>query len=73
MRTNQQIFDDIIGAITYPNKIQEKEKPKRIQGSGPLLIFCGDNFSLKKIKFRKKEKNLTSFYATFQCGRYNIF
>ena len=24
-------------------------------------------------EFRKEKKNLTSFYATFLCGRYNIF
>ena len=35
--------------------------------------FAGDNSSLKFImNLEKKKKMLTSFYATFWCGLYNI-
>ena len=45
------------------------------QKSGLLWTFCGDNSSLKFLtKFRKKNLVfLSSFCATFQCGRYNVF
>ena len=50
-------------------------KAKCKQRSGSLWKLCGDNSSLNQIfKFRNKIcLILTSFYTTFQCGRYNIF
>ena len=49
-------------------------KTKCKQRSGSLWKLRGDNSSLNQIfKFRNKIcLILTSFYATFQCGRYNI-
>ena len=58
--------------VFYWNRILETKCNQR---SGSLWTFCGDNSSLKiRINFRKKYMfRLTSFYATFQCGRYTIF
>jgi len=58
--------------VFYWNRILETKCNQR---SGLLWTFCGNNSSLKNmINFRKKYMfRLTSFYATFQCGRYTIF
>ena len=52
-----------------PIKIQSLKQPTKCnQRSGSLWTFCGDNSSLNWII-----KFFTFIYATFQCGRYNIF
>ena len=46
--------------------IKFRKKTKKIN-----FILC--NFSVRTLWYLKKKKKKTSFYATFHCGRYNIY
>ena len=64
----------------FSRPTNQSESNKERVGFGPLLITVlflalKKLVFLKKKFFPKKKKNffLPFFYATFQCGRYNVF
>ena len=74
-------FDNDVIIISLWAKIIMVATQIREQMSGPdlyvltveFLALKKTGFSKKKIFPKKKKKILPFFYATFQCGRYNVF